>query len=515
MNTDGMDKEYNSEYERTTGNSKPVGDMGNTEAPVTDQSINQTEQPAAEQSVNWTFYEQEGTAYTQSGNAPYGAAQGAYTQGTQQGASRYSSYEFSSQQHTEPKPPKKKKHRWIGKAAAAACIGLVFGVAAYGGLFLMTKTVGPVVKTEKTPSATISTTTTATKTTDSSSVQVYDVSSVTEEVMPSVVAITNKGTAQVNTFFGTMPQEFKSSGSGVIIGNNDTELLIATNNHVVVNAETLEITFDDDTTAQAVVKGKSPDMDLAVVSVKLSDLENSTLEHIKVATLGDSTALKVGEPAIAIGNALGYGQSVTAGIISALDREVTVKTDSTYGFGSSGTITNKLIQTDAAINPGNSGGALFNSKGEVIGINSVKYSSEEVEGMGYAIPISEAQPILDDLMNREIREKVDESKRSYLGIRGVDVTQDAENVYGMPRGCFIRYVEEDSAADKAGIEQGDIIVKVGDTEVGNMEELQERLEYYAAGEQVEIVIARNDSGEYKEQTLTVTLDKRPSDLEEN
>lgn len=450
--------------------------------------------------------------------------------------SRYAAYEFTqpsqgadvSRKKKQKKAKQRKKSGGFGRvmkgAVACICGGLILGVSAYGGITLMNHVVGPaVIKEEHVQTPTISTTTTGgasvgtqTTSTASSGNVVYDVSAVTKEVMPSVVSIVNSGTTQISTFWGPQEQEFTSSGSGVIVGTNDTELLIATNNHVIADAKSLEITFADDTTAEAVVKGKSNDMDLAVVAVKLEDLKQSTLDGIKIATLGDSDSLQVGEPAIAIGNALGYGQSVTSGIISALDREVTVETDSTYGFGNSQEITSKLIQTDAAINPGNSGGPLFNIKGEVIGINSVKYASSEVEGMGYAIPISEAQPILDDLMSRETKTKVDASKSAYLGIKGADVTEQAQSIYGMPSGGYVVSVENKSAAEKAGIKKGDIIVKLGDADVDSMDSLQEELQYYEAGETADIVVARSEAGEYKETTLQITFDKHPDadELEE-
>lgn len=474
-------------------------------------------------------------------NASNGAQSYDWTQPQQQYQNaqqntRYTAYEFTqpsqgtdaSRKKKQKKAKQRKKSGGFGRvmkgAVACICGGVILGVSAYGGITLMNRFAGPaVIKEESVQTPTISTTTTSgtsvstqTTATASSGNVVYDVSAVTKEVMPSVVSIVNSGTTQVSTFWGPQEQEFTSSGSGVIVGTNDTELLIATNNHVIADAKSLEITFADDTTAEAIVKGKSNDMDLAVVAVKLEDLEQSTLDGIKIATLGDSDSLQVGEPAIAIGNALGYGQSVTSGIISALDREVTVETDSTYGFGNSQEITSKLIQTDAAINPGNSGGPLFNIKGEVIGINSVKYASSEVEGMGYAIPISEAQPILDDLMSRETKTKVDASKSAYLGIKGADVTEQAQLIYGMPSGGYVVSVEEKSAAEKAGIKKGDIIVKLGDADVDSMDGLQEELQYYEAGETVDIVVARSEAGEYKETTLQITLDKHPDadELEE-
>ncbi len=466
----------------------------------TDESVNQTAEETAEETAKEPAKEPDFGSESQS---------------------RYTSYEFAGQEEParqQETPPKKKKGYW-GMFFKCIFGGLVFGAAAYGCVFALNHLAGPLFagKTEK--NAPVINTTTTLENSNSGSITadysdsayVYDVSDVTESVMPSVVAIVNTGTKEVNTFFGTQAQDFKSSGSGVIVGSNDEELLIATNNHVVTDATKLEITFSDETKASAVVKGKSDKMDLAVVAVQLDDLEDSTIDQIKIATLGDSDSLKVGEPAIAIGNALGYGQSVTYGVISALNREVTVQTDSTYGFGNSQTITNKLIQTDAAINPGNSGGALFNIKGEVIGINSVKYASSEVEGMGYAIPITAAQPILDNLMTQKTREKVDDSKRSYLGIRGADVIDQAASIYGMPKGCYVVNVIKDSAAQKAGVKEGDIITKVGDSEVSSMDELTEALQYYAAGETIDVVVFRSNSGQYEEQTLSVTLDRYPED----
>lgn len=503
------------------------GEVNNTGFVILEETKVQAEEPVAEATV----YTTQETATENSWQAEPVAEEPVYTandfvkpqnyqeQTEQAQQTRYASYEFSPKEEKVQEKPKKKKNGFFKGVLKFAGAGALVGVCAYGAIALLSEVVGPlVVEREITP---IATTTTVTDTTDvdttatsASGTYVYDVSQVTESVMPSVVSIISSGSTEVATFWGTQSQPFESSGSGVIVGSNDEELLIATNNHVIADADVIEITFDDSTTASATLKGKSSEMDLAVVAIKLSDLTEETIDHIKIATLGDSSALKVGEPAIAIGNALGYGQSVTFGVISALDREVTVQTDSTYGFGNSETVTSKLIQTDAAINPGNSGGALFNIRGEVIGINSVKYASEEVEGMGYAIPITEAQPILDELMNRKTKEVVDESKRAYLGIRGADVTSEAQSVYGMPKGSFIVSVEEGYAAEEAGLRKGDVIVKFGDTSIGSMEELQEELQYYEAGETVEVVIARSEAGEYVEQTVTVELDKKPEEQAE-
>jgi serine protease Do len=283
----------------------------------------------------------------------------------------------------------------------------------------------------------------------------------------------------------------------VIISQDDDNLYIATNNHVVEGATTITVSFIDDSTATAEVKGTDSSCDLAVVAIPLDSLTQDTLSAIKVATLGSSDDLSVGEGAIAIGNALGYGQSVTTGVISALDREVTLSDETT---GQS--ITNDLIQTDAAINPGNSGGALLNMNGEVIGINSAKFASDEVEGMGFAIPISTAQPILSDLITREV---VDEADSAYLGISGVDVDETVASTYNMPEGIYVAQVVEGSAAETAGLMKGDIITSFDGKTINSMEYLQEQMQYYAAGTQVEIVIERANNGQYVEQTLSVTL----------
>ncbi len=324
-----------------------------------------------------------------------------------------------------------------------------------------------------------------------------DVSKITKAVMPSIVAITNMGETQMDWFGQTYTEESESSGSGVIISQDDDYLYIATNNHVVENAVTITVAFADDTTATAEVKGTDSSTDLAVVSIALDSLSKDTLSKISIATIGDSDTLAVGDSAIAIGNALGYGQSVTTGVISALNREVTL-TDETSGES----ITNELIQTDAAINPGNSGGALLNSKGEVIGINSSKYSDTSVEGMGFAIPMSKAQPILNDLITREV---VDESESAYFGIRGVDVTTDAAQQYNMPEGIYIAMVASGSAAEKAGLQVGDILTKFDGKDMTSYSYLQEQMQYYKAGDKVEIVISRASDGIYKEKKLTVTM----------
>ena len=320
--------------------------------------------------------------------------------------------------------------------------------------------------------------------------------------MPSIVAITNVSETEYQNFWGGMPQTYESTscGSGFIVSEDDSSLYIATNNHVVEGATSLTVTFNDESTVSAEVKGTDPSTDLAVLKVDLSSIESDTLNNIKVATLGDSDSLRVGEASIAIGNALGYGQSVTTGCISALNRTVSVSES-----GSNTNYSAELIQTDAAINPGNSGGALLNAKGEVIGINSVKYSDTSVEGIGYAIPINTAAPIINDLITKE---KVDQADSAYLGIAGVDVTSDVSQTYSMPAGVYVAQVTEGSAAEQAGIIKGDIITTFDGKEIGSMEELKTTLEYYKAGTTVDVVIQRSTNGQYAEQTISVTLGKK-------
>jgi Trypsin-like serine proteases, typically periplasmic, contain C-terminal PDZ domain len=329
-----------------------------------------------------------------------------------------------------------------------------------------------------------------------SSTIVSDVSQVVENVMPSVVSITNMSVQQVQNFFGNVKErEVESSGSGIIIGENETELLIVTNNHVISENTTLTITFVDEESVEGIVKGSDVNKDLAIVAIPIASIETSTREAIKIAQIGDSKQLRVGEPAIAIGNALGYGQSVTTGVISALGRDIEVQ-----GFD------NTLIQTDAAINPGNSGGALLNANGEVIGINTIKMSMEAVEGMGYAIPISDVSDIITALMNRETKEKVPEAQRGYIGIQGVDVTADNAKLYAMPQGVYISEVIAGSGAAIAEVRKGDILTGIQGINIQNMQGLQEQLSYYEAGEMIQLELQRtNEEQEYERHIVEVTL----------
>ena len=331
----------------------------------------------------------------------------------------------------------------------------------------------------------------------SASAVVTDVTQVVEAVMPACVSITNNFTQTVQDFWGqTYSQDETASGSGIIIGENEQELLIVTNNHVVDSTEQLYVQFIDGETVEAQVKGTDASADLAVVAVKLDTIANSTKQEICIARMGDSDSLKIGEPAIAIGNALGYGQSVTTGVISALNRKIE---SSNSEEGTS------LIQTDAAINPGNSGGALLNMRGEVIGINSNKIGGSSIEGMGYAIPISTARPIIEDLMERQTRTKYSDEERGYLGISCINVTSDLSENFSMPQGIFVAQVYSGTGAEAAGLVRGNIVVAFDGVTVQNQEELTKQMQYYKAGESVEITIMVNSANGYQQKNVTVTL----------
>ena len=401
-----------------------------------------------------------------------------------------------------------KKHhkcpRWVKLAGSAVAFGVIasctfMGVNAVAGKYFGTNTTQQTSSSKATTSKNSDSSSTL-KLSQSSSTVTSDVSDIVNSAMPSVVAITNMSVQEVQSYFGgTQQQESTSCGSGIIIGKNDSELLIVTNNHVVEGAETLTVSFANETSVEASIKGTDSSKDLAVVAVPLDSIDDDTMNAISIITLGDSDKLQVGEPVIAIGNALGYGQSVTTGIVSALDRNLDME-----GFDS------KLIQTDAAINPGNSGGALLNANGELIGINTAKVNANAVEGMGYAIPISDATSVIENLMNRETRTKVDESEQGFLGIEGYDVTSEKAEMYSIPTGVFVRSVEDGSAADKAGITAECIITKFDGITIDSMSTLQSQMQYFKAGDKVEVVIeVPNKSGtKYEEKTVTVTLGER-------
>ncbi len=331
-----------------------------------------------------------------------------------------------------------------------------------------------------------------------------NVADLAEASMPSIVAITNKSVQEVQSYFlgRNFQYESESAGSGIIVSQNDDELLICTNNHVVEGAAELTVSFIDETSSEAVVKGTDPDNDLAVVAVDLDDIDDETLSAIRVAVMGNSDEMRVGEQVVAIGNALGYGQSVTTGILSAKDRELSA------WDGYQAVTYDSLLQTDAAINPGNSGGALFNMEGELIGINSVKASENSVEGMGYAIPITKAEPILEELMSRETRTPVDEEEAAYMGISGESVPTEVTTMYGIPEGIYVEVVGEGSPAEEAGLEQGDIITDFDGVSVKTMRDLQKRMQYYRGGETVEMTVQSSADGAYQEKTLSITLGLR-------
>ena len=444
------------------------------------------------------------------------------TNNTNNGYSEYYYTAGNSYEQTGSTPngkPKKPKS-FAKKAVSIACLGAIFGVTAGAAFslpaYFTTKDLKQVkaevqqlqAELENSKNNSTLTTTTDSLSTSNAAFETAStapITSIAQNCLPSVVSITNKGVSEVRTMFGTYQQDTESSGSGIIIGENESELLIVTNYHVVSGSNELSVVFsydeanDEPSLVSARVKGYEADKDLAVIAVSLEDITDEMRSQIKVATIGDSSNLVLGQDVVAIGNALGYGQSITTGIISALNREVTVSDEQ----GS--TITNRLIQTDAAINPGNSGGALLNMNGELIGINSVKVSSSSVEGMGYAIPISDVQSIIEELMLKETRDVVPEQAQGYLGIGGTDVTTDISETYGMPVGIFINRIYDNSPAGAAGLSKGNIITKFDGQTVKSMSELKSLLTYYRSGETVEIVAMIQGNNGYSEQKFSLTL----------
>lgn len=404
--------------------------------------------------------------------------------------------------HIPPERDKKasKKSGMARKVAGITAAALLFGSVA-GGMMVGINALSDSLKKEDYPqvsqSATLPENSGGSIGTAQGNIAIStDVSGIVEKVMPSVVAINNTMLYQGSTWFGqSQTYEVPSSGSGIIVGQNDDELLLVTNNHVIQDANTLSVVFIDDTSVNAAVKGTDSESDLAVIAVPLKDIPETTLSQISIATLGESDGLKVGQGVVAIGNALGYGQSVTVGYISALNREVRTEKD----------LTRNLLQTDAAINPGNSGGALLNMKGEVIGINAAKYSSTEVEGMGYAIPISKAQDIINNLMTKKTRNEVDAEKAGYLGIQGQNVSDEMATMLDMPTGIFVYKIIEGGAASKTDLREKDIIVKFDDQTVRTMANLQDMLRYYEEGETVNLTVNSLENGSYVERTISITL----------
>ena len=432
-----------------------------------------------------------------------------YNQDGMNGNYQYGGYEPGLQPEPE-KPEKKKSGRPVPKAVAVGGLAILFGVVS-SAVFLASNMAGTRLlglnSTSSNTSGSSRTVSNSTPLSTSSSVVTSDVSGIVENVMPSIVSITSMTVEEVQSFFGgTYQQETEGAGTGIIISQSDSEILIVTNNHVVEGSDTLTVTFNDETSVEASIKGTNADYDVAVIAVPLDEISDDTLDSISVATLGDSTELQVGEPAIAIGNALGYGQSVTTGVISALNRSVST-TDTRTGQTQESSV--KLIQTDAAINPGNSGGALVNANGEVIGINSSKLVSDSVEGVGYAITISDVKDLIQQLMNQETKEKVAEADQGALGIKGISVSDAFSQQLEMPEGVYVSEVISGGGADEAGMSKGCIITAINGTTVSNMEALQEELQYYAKGESVALTIqVPQPDGEYEEQTLDVTLGQK-------
>ena len=414
---------------------------------------------------------------------------------------------FGAGPQQNPKAPKPKKG-YAKKVAlvvgAAVLFGAVGGVTMQGTSYLTGKLLG------KNTKSTVGTTKTVSnaKLTTSTSTVTSDVSDIVENTLPSIVSITNMSVQEVQNFFGGISQqESESAGSGIIISQNDSELLVVTNNHVVEGSDTLTVTFNDGNSVEAQIKGTDSARDLAVVAVPLDKISDDTMNAIKVATLGDSDSLKVGEPAIAIGNALGYGQSVTTGIVSAKNRRMDSDNNTVTDGSDDSSDGVNLIQTDAAINPGNSGGALLNMDGEVVGINSAKLASTEVEGMGYAIAISDVTDILQNLMNETSRDKLDDSEHGVLGIKGSSVSSEAVQMYGIPAGVFVKEVTEGGAADKAGLKANSVITEFNGKTVSSINQLIEYLSYYEPDEEVELTVQVPHGTSYKEETVKVTLDE--------
>lgn len=416
------------------------------------------------------------------------------------------------QNKKEEKPKKEKKvkerkpmtagRRW----ASVVAMALVFGLVAGGTMFGVNTAAEHLTGRDKAQIGQTQTTSANADASDASDSGTQGtVAEVAQNAMPSLVTISTMSVEEMRNFFGgTQQYEVEGAGTGVIVGENDTELLIATNYHVVEGARSLSVGFIDEESVEAEVKGTDVDNDLAVVSVKLADIPDDTMNQIKIATIGDSDDMKLGDQVVAIGNALGYGQSVTSGYISALDRDLTLSYEDGTTIDSTG-----LIQTDAAINSGNSGGALLNMKGELIGINEAKSSSASngasVDNIGFAIPIDKAQSSLQDMMNQKTREKVDEDQASYLGIQGSDVSAEVSELYGVPSGVVVADVVKEGPAANAGMQKGDIITELDGRTISSMSQLQQTLQYYAAGEKVDVVVQRSDNGAYQEKTLSVTL----------
>lgn len=500
---------YNWQNQQTSGNQQ--AQYQNGQSAQNQQTQYQNSQSAQNQQVQ--YQNSQSVQSHQSGQA-FQNQQTQYqdSQAGQQAQTSQSGFQggFQNHQPSEEHHEKRRKNGLTRKVAGITAAALLFGTVSGGtmvGINKIADSFGPATYPLVSSQAAVEDSTTEAQTSASASASgnsavagnavALDVSAIVKSAMPSVVAINNTMLYQSNNWWGmSQTYEVPSSGSGIIIGQNDEELLIATNNHVVEDSENLSVVFIDDTSVNASIKGTDADSDLAVIAVALKDIPEDTLSQISVAKLGDSDALEVGQGVVAIGNALGYGQSVTVGYVSALNREV--KADNT--------VTRNLLQTDAAINPGNSGGALLNMKGEVIGINAAKYSSTDVEGIGYAIPISKAQEILSTLMTQRTKNQtVAEGEEGYLGIQGLTVDDSMVKQQDMPAGVFVYGIIDGGAAANSDLRKRDIIVKFDGQSVKSMAALQDLLKYYKAGETVELGVKSLENGEYVDRTVTITL----------
>lgn len=461
-----------------------------------------------------TGYQPSGhTGYQPSGNAGYSSSgnTGCQPSGSSNYGRQYAPWQqpqngFSSdvkKTHAKkPVPPLVKKT--AGIAAAALLFGVIAGTT-MSGVQMLTKHFNPDTAQEQVSLSQAETLPAPQDSAKDNASQLIvtgtnDVSAIVERAMPSVVAINSVTQKEIQNWFGqSQIYEGRGSGSGIIVGESDTELLLVTNKHVIEGASSLSVSFCDNESADAHIKGTDSENDLAVLAVSLDQISDDTKSKIASATLGDSDALKVGQGVIAIGNALGYGQSVTVGYISALDREVHTDEQTTRN----------LLQTDAAINPGNSGGALLNMQGELVGINSAKYSSTDVEGMGYAIPISKVKDIINEMMTMKTRVQIEKERQGYLGIQGTDIDANTSNLYGMPQGVFVYKIVEGGAAASSDLKEKDIITKFDGQSVKSMAELKDMLIYYAGGDSIELTVQSLKDGEYVERQVTITLGTRP------
>lgn len=500
--------EENTSQNQTPNYKVPQYSFWAEQMPNTNVSHQQPSTNINNQNQGWNYSGQ--TGYSQGGYNQTGYNQAGYNQ-TGYGQTGYNRYGYNPSAYNQPgygqptmqtAPKPKKEHKALKLIGKGISFGLIAALTFIGVQHLYYE-INPNAKPQQFVSNQVEDTKYEISYTDPGEVKYQDrsaISALVDETMPAIVSIHSISTQTTQWFGQRFDEEVEGSGSGFIVGKDEKELLIATNNHVVSGTNKITVTFNDGSTADAVIKGTDATADLAVISVDISTVKKETLDAIEIAKLGNSDDVKVGEMSIAIGNALGYGQSVTVGFISAKDREVEVSD----GYKSKKMV---LLQTDAAINPGNSGGALLNVKGEVIGINTVKYASNEVEGMGYAIPISRAIPIINELMSREILE---EEEQGYLGITGNDVTEEVAEFYNMPIGVFINEVVKNGAADKAGLKAGDIIIKVNDIEITAITQLREYVTSLRVGTKVEVTYMRNTNGKYKEEKVTVTLGKNPN-----